>query len=249
MRPSIGPSIGHWTRDWAEARALPCEFHESTGSTNDLARENGPHRDGLMAVAPLALYVADAQTAGRGRGGRAWQTAAPGSSLLSTWSFDMPLSPQPILSPLVGLSLFRALRGAFPELALSLKAPNDVWSGPAKVAGVLIETVEVGARRRSAIGIGLNVWAAPESPDFAAAALVASATELTPLAWFGFLDTLHEGLRGAVGAGQGQTLVPEARRALRDALNLRPGLEERVLEVGSQGELSTSGGLVRWQDL
>ena len=53
---------------------------------------------------------------------------------------------------------------------IGLKWPNDLWllDGPGrgrKLGGVLIETVAVGERRMSVVGVGLNVLPQPVALD------------------------------------------------------------------------------------
>ncbi len=115
------------------------------------------------------LLVAEQQSAGRGRQGRAWQSDA-GASL--TFSLGLPLDAPDWsgLSLAVGVALSEALDPARPDeaggLRIGLKWPNDLWliSGSAqapangrKLGGILIETVAAGPVRLAIIGIGLNV--------------------------------------------------------------------------------------------
>jgi BirA family transcriptional regulator, biotin operon repressor / biotin---[acetyl-CoA-carboxylase] ligase len=132
------------------------------------------------ADAQPCLLVAEHQTGGRGRQGRAWLSER-GASL--TFSLGLPLAPQDWsgLSLAVGVALAEALDpatdGADPRVRL--KWPNDLWlvdparspgdEPPAigrKLGGILIETVGTGggpdARRQAVIGVGLNV--APLGP-------------------------------------------------------------------------------------
>jgi BirA family biotin operon repressor/biotin-[acetyl-CoA-carboxylase] ligase len=106
------------------------------------------------------LYVAEQQTQGRGRMGRAW-LASPGASL--TFSLALPLAPADWsgLSLAVGLALADALEPAAAQ-RVGLKWPNDLWLLDAphagrKLGGILIETVAVGGRRLCVVGVGLNV--------------------------------------------------------------------------------------------
>lgn len=104
------------------------------------------------------LLVAERQTAGRGRLGRAWQSA-PGESL--TFSLGLPLAAADWsgLSLAVGVSVAENLHEA-----IRLKWPNDLWLQDRKLGGILIETASGGAGERYAvIGIGLNV--APRQAD------------------------------------------------------------------------------------
>ena len=109
------------------------------------------------------LLVAEHQSGGRGRLGRAW-SSAPGASLTFSLSLPITRADWSGLSLAVGLALADALDpltdGATPRIAL--KWPNDLWlvDGPArgrKLGGVLIETVSASRVRLAVIGIGLNV--------------------------------------------------------------------------------------------
>jgi BirA family biotin operon repressor/biotin-[acetyl-CoA-carboxylase] ligase len=97
------------------------------------------------------LLVAEAQTAGRGRLGREWQSA-PGDSL--TFSLALPLAPVDWsgLSLAVGVSVAESLHPA-----IGLKWPNDLWWQDRKLAGILIETATFGAHRIAVIGVGVNL--------------------------------------------------------------------------------------------
>jgi BirA family transcriptional regulator, biotin operon repressor / biotin---[acetyl-CoA-carboxylase] ligase len=131
------------------------------------------------------LLVAQTQTAGRGRLGRAWQ-AQPGASL--TFSIGLPLAPRQWhgLSLAVGLALAEALDPAAPDTgrpALGLKWPNDLWhwDGPGrgrKLGGVLIETT---ALRYCVVGVGLNI-APVEAGGIPAACLQELHADIRPAA-------------------------------------------------------------------
>ncbi len=117
------------------------------------------------------LLVAEQQTAGRGRLGRAWMSA-PGRSL--TFSLGLPMAPAHWggLSLAVGVALAEALEPAAAAPRLALKWPNDLWlrddgmaAGGRKLGGILIETVAVGRERLVVVGVGLNVGAAPADTD------------------------------------------------------------------------------------
>ncbi len=118
-----------------------------TGSTNDdallLARDGEP--------AGLVL-VADHQTAGRGRLGRAWE-APPGSSLLCSVLLRPTAAPQ--LSTLaMAVAAVEAVEATTSgAVRPSLKWPNDLLLGARKLAGIAART-EGGA---VVVGLGLNV--------------------------------------------------------------------------------------------
>jgi BirA family biotin operon repressor/biotin-[acetyl-CoA-carboxylase] ligase len=123
-----------------------------TASTNDWAWE------ALSAGAPDgSAFVADAQTRGRGRDGRAWESP-PGLGLLLSVALRLGCERRPAsLLPLVaGLAAAEAFgRHGVPA---RLKWPNDLMLGGRKLAGVLCETRLLGESERPAvIGIGVNV--------------------------------------------------------------------------------------------
>jgi BirA family transcriptional regulator, biotin operon repressor / biotin---[acetyl-CoA-carboxylase] ligase len=124
----------------------------------------GPY--GRRAVDTHAsLLVAEHQTGGRGRMGRDWMAQA-GRSL--TFSLGLPMRPAQWggLSLAVGVAVAQALDplvGQAPRIGL--KWPNDLWlidpqaaNGVGrKLAGILIETVPVGAQRMVVVGVGVNI--------------------------------------------------------------------------------------------
>ena len=127
-----------------------------TGSTNaDLAAAlRGGER-----VAEGEWLVADRQTAGRGRQGRDWLGGAGnfmGSTVVRLAPHD---PPAPTLALLAGLALYETVSPLLADpSALSLKWPNDLLIGRAKLAGILLE------REGDAVivGIGVNLAAAPQ---------------------------------------------------------------------------------------
>jgi BirA family biotin operon repressor/biotin-[acetyl-CoA-carboxylase] ligase len=137
------------------AAALGIECVDQIDSTNAALLQRLPVLD-----SPL-LLAAEAQSAGRGRAGRAWLTAAGGSLAFSlAWPFfrrevaglaGLPLA--------VGVALARALHES--GVAVRLKWPNDLLLDGGKLGGVLVETghVErVGHRQLWAvIGVGINI--------------------------------------------------------------------------------------------
>ena len=54
-----------------------------------------------------------------------------------------------------------------------LKWPNDVMAHGAKLAGILLQTEEIGARRAVVVGIGVNVVATPDGLPYPATSLAA----------------------------------------------------------------------------
>ena len=97
------------------------------------------------------LLVALAQSAGRGRMGRSW-LSQPADALTFSLGLPLHLNDWSGLSLAVGLSVAQSLH---PQI--QLKWPNDLWWKQRKLAGILIETANVGAQRYAVIGIGINL--------------------------------------------------------------------------------------------
>lgn len=142
--------------------SLSLDVVASIDSTNTALMQRARGGD----TAP-ALMVALAQTAGRGRMGKAWHSR-PGDSL--TFSLGLPLSPPQWngLSLAVGVAMAQGINTLLGSDALRpavrLKWPNDLWLGQAKLAGILVETAHVGGRRYAVVGVGVNVCAPPWTP-------------------------------------------------------------------------------------
>lgn len=138
------------------------ELLESTTSTLDVA-----HRLAARGAPAGTLVIANEQTAGRGRGGKSWQSS-PGAGLwLTLIERPSDSSGLGVLSLRVGLAAAEALDRFAPE-PIRLKWPNDLYIDQGKLGGILVE-----ARWREqavewvAIGLGVNVQA-PKNVETAA---------------------------------------------------------------------------------
>lgn len=120
------------------------------------------------------VCLAEYQTAGRGRRGRAWLGAYGASVLVSLhWHFPPQRSLEG-LSLSVGVATLKALQ-SLGARGLALKWPNDVYGSGAKLAGTLVETAGTSDRWHTVTGIGLNVstvFAAVDQPWIALDSLV-----------------------------------------------------------------------------
>lgn len=99
--------------------------------------------------------IAETQTAGRGRRGRAWHSP-PGANLYCSldWQFDLPPAALSALGLMVAVSLAEVI--GHPDVRI--KWPNDLLVDDAKLAGTLIEARgEMSGPVRTIIGIGCNV--------------------------------------------------------------------------------------------
>ena len=233
--------IGALARDWAEKSQMPCWYEPTASSTNAVAKET------LLEPAPISLFVTEHQTAGRGRGGNTWQDQNSGSALLSSWVFQMSKPPQPVLSPAIGLAVYTALLATFPALPWSLKAPNDIFLGEKKCAGILLENVQQGPHHRLIVGIGLNIFAGPS--EIPASSIHEFFSEgLTETVLFNIFDRLL--LELSLGISQTRSeLSLQQRQALVFALNQNLQKTEKVSAVGADGSLELASKKILWSDL
>ncbi len=146
-------------------------------STNDLALE------AAIRGQRWGVWVADAQTAGRGRGGHTWHSPRGDGLYLSVLLTPQLPASAVNLSLVTGLAVWEAIREAS-GLLTDIRWPNDLvtrpraGSGPSKkLGGILVETsaapvdTAVGhthaTLRYAVIGIGLNVAQRSFPPELA----------------------------------------------------------------------------------
>ena len=131
----------------------------SVGSTNVLALEAAQ-----SGGAHGSVWLADEQTAGRGRSDHRWHSP-PGEGLY----VSVLLRPQMALVDALWLSLATALAvqsaiATVTRLAPDIRWPNDILIGSRKCSGILVETSAVAPQsdapamlRYAVIGVGINV--------------------------------------------------------------------------------------------
>jgi BirA family transcriptional regulator, biotin operon repressor / biotin---[acetyl-CoA-carboxylase] ligase len=125
---------------------------DSTASTMDDA-----HSLAARDAPPGTVVLTDRQTAGRGRGGRRWESASGQGIWMTVIERPNDRRAADVLSIRLGLRAARSLDRYAPS-PVRLKWPNDLYVGEGKLAGILVE-----ARWRAnrldwvAIGIGVNV--------------------------------------------------------------------------------------------
>lgn len=177
---------------------LPFSYRAVTGSTND---------DALLAAragaAHGSVFLADEQTAGRGRRGHTWHAAAGENLLFSVLLRpELELAQTSALTLAIGLALRDAIAPLISGKAL-IKWPNDLLVGGKKLAGVLVESQLQGERVQAVIvGVGLNVASREFPAEIAAratslAVLGAQRLEREPL-----LYSVLEAIAARVGAYQ-----------------------------------------------
>lgn len=137
---------------------------KKTASTNDLAvaraREGGAEGE---------VFVADAQSAGRGRAGRSWESPS-GKNLYVSLLLrpTCPPAQASLLTLVAGVAVHDLLAGFFPNSEpLKIKWPNDLYWEDKKIAGILTEMESKEGRVRwVVVGIGVDLNA--DAEDFSA---------------------------------------------------------------------------------
>ena len=121
-------------------------------STNNWGKQN-LH---LFSPSALTLVTAEAQSAGRGRFKRRWESPA-GQNIYASFCFVVDSQRRDIgnIPQVLALSAAKVLENS--GFSPQLKWPNDVLLAGKKVAGLLAETTSLDAGLGVVIGIGLNV--------------------------------------------------------------------------------------------
>ncbi len=158
----------------ARLRPLDLRHTRAIGSTNAWAKQ-----ESLSGVvhAP-ALFVADSQSAGRGRGNNIWWSA-PGNiaaTFVMAQNAHLDFGLVPLLA---GLALRRALVPLTACEKMALKWPNDLVVGRRKAAGLLCERLQ----QVDLIGVGVNVNADSQVAPAELRERIVSLRELTGNAW------------------------------------------------------------------
>lgn len=237
-------SIFEITADWARQAGLPVTGEKTVTSTHEIAKARA-----LQETEALTLDIADHQTQGRGRGTNTWSEEGHGHYLLSTWSFMAHSAPQPVLAPALGLAVFKAAHATWLGHPFALKAPNDLYLGSKKVAGLLIENIQEGNRHRLIVSLGVNVTSHPGVDRSGSLNERIPAGELSPEIWRQFLDRLLLEFTATLLMAQ-SSLQDVQRRGLLYALNLFPDRADAYREVRADGSLQTTAGeTIAWSSL
>jgi BirA family biotin operon repressor/biotin-[acetyl-CoA-carboxylase] ligase len=167
----------------------PIVAFDEIDSTNEEARRR------IAAGAATPVWItARRQTAGRGRRGRSWDTSdgnLAATLLLTTTKAPLEAAQIAFVAALAVCDLARAF---VPSAMVSLKWPNDTLLSGRKVSGILVESGALSAGGLwLAVGVGVNLAQAPETPERPATAL-ADHMRRPPPAPLEALDVLAESL-------------------------------------------------------
>ena len=198
------------------------------GSTNSVAM------DTAAAGAPEgSVFVAEQQTAGRGRGANQWHSArSTGIYCSAVLRPPLPPSDVLILSLAAGLAVRAAVQEIEDRVVPDLKWPNDLLIDGKKFCGILTEmNAEVTRVRYAVVGIGINVNQTSFPAD-----LQASATSLR-------LATGTEHSRLQLCAALLKSLDREYRQLLEN-----PNARESIVRRFSEQSSSARGASVRVEE-
>ena len=137
---------------------LPVEWRDALPSTNTALIER-VRRD--LNTPSGVVLAARAQTAGRGRQQRRWNTA-PGRNLTFSFLWNTPVPPDiaPAMALAIATGVARMLEAE--GLAPTIKWPNDVQVSGRKIAGILSSRPRRGARRRDPDSREHGRWGPPK---------------------------------------------------------------------------------------
>jgi BirA family biotin operon repressor/biotin-[acetyl-CoA-carboxylase] ligase len=188
----------------------------SIDSTNALAMA-----EGARGEADGTVYVADEQTAGRGRGDHSWHSEA-GNGLYVSVLLRPRMEPADALwlSLITGIAAHDAVK-AVTGLRADIRWPNDLLIGERKFGGILTELNAEALRVRfAAIGVGINVNHVhmPEELSAQATSLrIAAGRDFSRQALLvEFLKALDVEVRRLTAA-----VVVDAQRSVRDDILIR----------------------------
>ena len=203
------------------------EVYDSVTSTQDVA-----HALAESGAPAGTLVLAEQQTAGRGRGGRAW-TSAPGAGIwLTLLERPRDAAAMETLAIRVGLRAAKVL-DRYTSTPVRLKWPNDLLLGDAKLGGILVEARWNEARPEwAAIGLGVNL----EKPIGLPGATLRSGSNRVAI-----LGELVPALRAAAAAKGALSTKELAEFSARDAMR---GRRVREPAAGTVEGIDARGGLL-----
>lgn len=144
--------------------SLPIYIYDEISSTSDAAKAHA------QAGGGSAVFIAERQTAGRGRRGRSFSSPEGGGIYMSLLVFPKHAAAEGVLLTTgTAVAMCRAVEDAA-GLTPEIKWVNDLKLGGKKLCGILTEgeiDPESGRFRYAVIGIGINVRSVPLPPEVA----------------------------------------------------------------------------------
>ena len=145
-----------WPQGYALARHVELDSTNSEACRLAQAGERGP-----------LWIMTERQSAGRGRRGRSWETLSGNLAATLLLRPSVPREATAQLSFAAALAVADVAAYFAPATAITVKWPNDVLADGKKLAGILLES----GPDWLAVGIGINLAAAPANTECPATAL------------------------------------------------------------------------------
>jgi BirA family biotin operon repressor/biotin-[acetyl-CoA-carboxylase] ligase len=223
---------GHLVESLGSLWGVPhLEVFQVLGSTNDRVKALAGN-----GADPWTVVLAEAQTGGRGRGGKGWDSPAGKGIWLSVLVPSGGHEADALLSIRVAMATADVLEAIYDvedgeERGIRVKWPNDLLLRGRKLGGILCETA---GRGGVVVGIGLNVGqrALEFPPELRTSAISLADGFGGGVSRVELAGEIVTAIRVAAGAGGGRLTEAELQAYLaRDAL-----LGERVdSELGGRG--------------
>lgn len=146
----------------ATSRLTTISLERIVDSTNMMAMREMQQQNAISG----RLYLAEYQTAGKGRRGRTWVSPFAKNLYFSlVWRFTEGAAALDGLSLVVGLALVKALSSLGIE-QVEVKWPNDLLVNSRKLAGILLEMHgDASGECQVVIGVGVNVAMPEQASD------------------------------------------------------------------------------------
>lgn len=162
---------------------LPTAYHlvalDTCESTNDEAKRLAMLGEDETPDGTLVWSLA--QTKGRGRRGRSWDTAPGNLTFSLVLRPEKPVAEAAQLGFAAALALYDAFGSTIPPgHQAHCKWPNDVLLNGSKVAGILMETSGAAGETSAewiVLGVGVNIVWSPDDTEFPATCLRAEGIE------------------------------------------------------------------------
>ncbi|MGL4575906.1 MAG: biotin--[acetyl-CoA-carboxylase] ligase [Burkholderiaceae bacterium] len=240
MDAPLRPPFALHAQDYRLPDACAVSVVAATGSTNtdllDQARA-GQLADGQAGR--VNVLVAHAQSAGRGRLGRAW-LAEPGASLLMSVGCVRQASAADLAGITVALGARAAQVLRKHGVQAQVKWPNDVLLEGAKLAGILVETVTTHTGLAIVAGIGVN-GAVPQAVRAATGQPTAALMDALPLTNGQAAQIGHDLAVAFADLLTAPALAQSIRTDLASAFALLDACKDRPVQVQMDGKLHAHG--------
>lgn len=226
----------------------PLVFFESCLSTNTAC-----FQEAERGASHGTLVLADSQTSGRGRKGRAWYSPRGKNLYFSILLTQLPVQSGISWIPLVtGLALTETLE-KITSLAFSLKWPNDILFKNKKMAGILCECKQAGkAGSACVVGVGININStygdfSPDLSEIATSLFIECQFPFNrSVVLTSFLEKFESYYENLLKSGAHSMKIPYTRRCstigrqIRIELMTGESIQGIAVGIGDEGELLVS---------